>query len=143
MGHMNAPCERSTTQIGNFPDGSYMSPWSPVRLRVEELVGFLALDFEAGQIPKFHEDWFLEDPVEAVLSTCSTLLSPASVEDSQVIQFSYFSVKEYLTSTRFAEKVTLFPVITMFQCHLLIPWLRKHAWVFYCTWMKMSPTMAW
>jgi hypothetical protein len=32
------------------------------------------------------------------------LLSLANVEDSQVIQFSYFSVKEYLTSTRFAKK---------------------------------------
>ena len=47
--------------------------------RVEELAEVLAFDFKAGQIPTFHEDWRLEDPVEAVLSTCSTLLSLANV----------------------------------------------------------------
>jgi hypothetical protein len=44
-------------------------------LRVEELAEFLAFDFNVGPIPKFREDWRLEDPVEAVLSTCTTLLS--------------------------------------------------------------------
>src|SRR5579863_8426271 len=44
-------------------------------LSVEELAEFLAFDFETGQIPQFREDWRLEDPAEAVLSTCSTLLS--------------------------------------------------------------------
>ena len=73
-------------------------------LRVEELAEFLAFDFGAGQIPKFREDWRLEDPEEAVLSTCSTLLSVVTLEDAQVIQFSHFSVKEFLTSSRFAEK---------------------------------------
>jgi len=72
-------------------------------LRVEELAELLAFDFEAGQIPTFREDWRLEDPVEAVLSTCSTLLS-LNAQKSQVIQFSHFSVKEFLMSTRFAEK---------------------------------------
>ena len=73
-------------------------------LRVEELAEFLAFDFEVGQIPKYYEDWRLEDPADAVLSTCSTLLSLVNAQDSQVIQFSHFSVKEFLTSTRFAEK---------------------------------------
>ena len=72
-------------------------------LRVEELAELLAFDFEAGQIPTFHEDWRLEDPLEAVLSTCSTLLSLVNAQKSQVIQFSHFSVKEFLTSSRFAE----------------------------------------
>jgi hypothetical protein len=53
-------------------------------LRVEELAEFLAFDFKAGQIPKFREDWRLKDPLE-VRSTCSTLLSLANVEDSQVV----------------------------------------------------------
>ena len=44
-------------------------------LRVQELADLLALDFEAGPIPKFYEGWRLEDPVDAVLSTCSSLLS--------------------------------------------------------------------
>jgi ankyrin repeat protein len=73
-------------------------------LRVEELAEFLAFDFSAGPIPKFREDWRLEDPVEAVLSTCSTLFSLVDVDGSQVIQFSHFSVKEFLTSSRFVEK---------------------------------------
>jgi ankyrin repeat protein len=60
--------------------------------------------FSAGPIPKFHEEWRLEDPIEAVLSTCSTLLSLADHRGTTVIQFSHFSVKEFLTSTRFAEK---------------------------------------
>jgi hypothetical protein len=69
-----------------------------------ELAEVLAVDFKAGLIPKFREDWRLEDPMEAVLSTCSTLLCLVSHKDSQVIQFSRFSVKEFLSSTRFAEK---------------------------------------
>jgi len=68
--------------------------------RVKELAEFLAFDFEAGLVPKFHEDWRLENPVEAVLSTCSTLVSLVDVENSQIIQFSHFSVKEFLTLFR-------------------------------------------
>ena len=73
-------------------------------LRVGELADFLAFDFKAGPVPKFREDWCLEDPVEAVLSTCSTLISLVNVENSQVIQFSHYSVKEFLMSVRLAEK---------------------------------------
>ena len=73
-------------------------------LRAEELAEFLAFDFNAGPIPKFREDWRLEDPLGAILSTCSTLLALVNVNGSPVIQFSHFSVKEFLTSTRFAEK---------------------------------------
>ena len=72
-------------------------------LRAEELAEFLALDFSTGSIPKFHESWRLEDPVEAVLSTCSTLVAVVDVQGSSVIQFSHFSVKEFLTSTRLTE----------------------------------------
>ena len=72
-------------------------------LRVEELAEILAFDFE-GPIPAFHEDSRLKNPVEAVLSICSTLLSIVEYRDSQVAQFAHFTVKEFLTSTRFAEK---------------------------------------
>ena len=75
--------------------------WRP--LRVEELAEILAFDFE-GAIPAFREECRLNNPIEAVLSTCSTLLSVVKDWDSQVVQFSHFSVKEFLTSTRFAEK---------------------------------------
>jgi ankyrin repeat protein len=72
-------------------------------LRVDELAELLAFDFEAGPIPKFHEGWRLEDPVDAVLSACSSLLSVVDVKGSPVIQFSHFSVKEFLTSARLAK----------------------------------------
>ena len=77
-------------------------------LRVEELAEILAFDFKSGEIQKFHEDWRLKNPVEAVLSACSTLLSivnvETSLETSRVVQFSHFTVKEFLMSSRFAEK---------------------------------------
>jgi len=72
-------------------------------LRVEELADILAFDFKAGPIPKFREESRLTDPVEAVLSTCPTLLSVVNVESTQVVQFAHFSVEEFLTSTRFSE----------------------------------------
>jgi ankyrin repeat protein len=72
-------------------------------LHVSELADLLAFDFEVGSIPKFYEDWRLEDSADAVLSTCSTLLAIVDDQGSPVIQFSHFSVKEFLTSTRLAE----------------------------------------
>ena len=73
-------------------------------LRVEELADILAFDFSAGPIPKFRRDSRLTDPVEAVLSTCPTLVCLVNIESAQVVQFVHFSVKEFLTSTRFSKK---------------------------------------
>jgi ankyrin repeat protein len=78
-------------------------------LHVEELAELLAFDFEEGPIPKFRKDWRLEDPVEAVLSTCSSLLFVVKVDDSKVIQFSHFSVKEFLASARLAKTSDIVP----------------------------------
>jgi ankyrin repeat protein len=78
-------------------------------LLVKELADLLAFDFEAGPIPKFHEEWHLEDPIDAVLSTCSSLLGIVDVKGSPVIQFSHFSVKEFLTSSRLAETHDIIP----------------------------------
>jgi len=72
-------------------------------LHVEELAQFLGFDFTAGPIPKFHGTWLLEDPVYAVLSTVPSLLAIVDVDGSPVIQFSHFSVKEFLISARLAE----------------------------------------
>jgi hypothetical protein len=73
-------------------------------LQVGELADTLTFDFDSGPIPKFREDWRPKNPVEVVLSTCSTLISLVEVKDSRVIQFAHFSVKEFLMSQRFAEK---------------------------------------
>ena len=72
-------------------------------LSVDELAQFLGFDFTTGSIPKFRQNWLLEDPIDAVLSTTSSLLAIVDVGDSQVIQFSHFSVKEFLTSSRLAK----------------------------------------
>ncbi len=73
-------------------------------LRVKELAEILAFDFEEGSTPTFLADWRPEDPAQAVLSTCSSLLAVVDDEDGfQVIQFAHFSVKEYLTSERLAK----------------------------------------
>ena len=77
-------------------------------LRVEELSELLAFDFKVGSIPKFHEDWRLQDAVDAVLSTCSSLLAIVDgyrhpFGTVKLVQFSHFSAREYLTSARLAE----------------------------------------
>jgi hypothetical protein len=77
-------------------------------LRVEELAELLAFDFQAsseGGIPKLKEDWRWDNHEEAVLSTCSSLVTivTSSSSDSRFVQFSHFSVKEYLTSPRLAR----------------------------------------
>ncbi len=75
---------------------------APRPLRVKELAEFLAFDFEEGSTPTFLAEWRPDDPVHAVLSTCSSLLAVVNVDGSPVIQFAHFSVKEYLTSGRLA-----------------------------------------
>jgi hypothetical protein len=71
-------------------------------LRVEELAEVLAfeLDTAEGEIPRFHPEWRWEDQEQAVLSACSSLIVIFNGDNSRVIQFSHFSVKEYLTSDR-------------------------------------------
>jgi ankyrin repeat protein len=73
-------------------------------LRVAELAEVLAVDFgmaARGGTSKLNTDWRWENQQQAVLSTCSSLISV--VEESQVVQFSHFSVKEFLTSPRLAS----------------------------------------
>lgn len=75
-------------------------------LRVAELAEVLAVDFgraARGGTPKLKMGWRWEDQEGAVLSTCSSLISIMGEDDSQVVQFSHFSVKEFLTSTRLAS----------------------------------------
>ena len=73
-------------------------------LRLEELAEVLAFDFNEapGGIPKVNADWRQEDQEYAVLSTCSSLITVVHDGDSRVVQFSHFSVKEFLTSERLA-----------------------------------------
>ena len=89
-------------------------------LRVVELAEVLAVDFDDGEgTPKLNSGWRWEDHEQALLLSCSSLISivenddPIDIDsddgdysadtyyaDSLVVQFSHFSVKEFLTSPR-------------------------------------------
>ena len=73
-------------------------------LCVHELAEVLAFDPDVveGDIPMFRPEWRWEDQEKAVLSACSSLVTIVDGEDCRVVQFSHFSVKEYLTSNRLA-----------------------------------------
>ena len=75
-------------------------------LGVEELAEVLAIDFAApahGGIPQLNPNWRWTDHHQAVLSTCSSLITIVGYGYYQVVQFSHFSVKEFLTSDRLAR----------------------------------------
>ncbi len=76
-------------------------------LRVEELAEVLAFDFSGEGMPKLNPSWRWEDEEEAVMLTCSSLVTIVKDKDSdsRVVQFSHFSVKEFLTADRLAEPV--------------------------------------
>ena len=72
-------------------------------LRVEELAEVLAIDFDTpayGGIPQLNPNWRCTDRQQAILSTCSSLITIVDDGYSPVVQFSHFTVKEFLTSNR-------------------------------------------
>ncbi len=71
-------------------------------LRVEELAEVLAIRFPNAAPPTFNTAWRPDDAEEAVMSACSSLITIIDKEGHKVVQFSHFSVKEYLTSNRLA-----------------------------------------
>jgi hypothetical protein len=73
--------------------------------RVEELAEVLAFDFNTDGIPKLNVGWRWENQEEAVMSACSSLVIIVKDGDSRIVQFSHFSVKEFLTATRLAEPI--------------------------------------
>ena len=74
-------------------------------LQVKELAEVLAFDFSTPGIPKLNPGWRWEDQEEAVMSACSSLVMIVKDGDSRVVQFSHFSVKEFLTADRLAEPI--------------------------------------
>ena len=76
---------------------------------MSELTEVLAVRFNNG-IPKLNPDWRWEDQELALLSSCSSLIAIVESEESRIagsrgsriVQFSHFSVKEFLTSDRLA-----------------------------------------
>ena len=78
-------------------------------LEVQELAELLAFEFDEAQggIPKYCPALRLDDQTQAVLSTCSSLVTIINEHgpDRQVVQFSHFSVKEFLVSDRLAPSL--------------------------------------
>jgi ankyrin repeat protein len=77
-------------------------------LGLEEVAEVFAINFDEENcgIPKFEPSWRDANAETAVLSACSTLVTIV-VEHGwphrKIVQFSHFSVKEYLTSDRIAN----------------------------------------
>ena len=69
-------------------------------LRIEELAEILAIRFESETTHGLIKGWRPEDRENAVLSACSSLIAVVEVDGSPVVQFSHFSVEEFLTSDR-------------------------------------------
>ena len=74
-------------------------------LSVAELAEILAFDFNEakGGIPKLNANWRWDDHEQAVLSTCSSFVTVVPNRRSPIVQFSHFSVKEFLMSDRLAS----------------------------------------
>jgi ankyrin repeat protein len=76
-------------------------------LSVEELAELLVFEFDEAQggIPKYRAAWRLDDQTQAVLSTCSSLVTIIGERwtNRQIVQFSHFSVKEFLISNRLGD----------------------------------------
>ena len=69
-------------------------------LQVEELAEVIAVDFDnAEEIPKLKPSWRWDDQEQALLTSCSSLITIVGTGGSRVVQLSHFSVQEFLTST--------------------------------------------
>jgi ankyrin repeat protein len=82
-------------------------------LYVEELAELFATQSNADTIPAFNACLRPENPEESILSACSTLVAVFDAHGRKYVQFSHFSVREYLTSNRIAnsEHVSRFHVL--------------------------------
>ena len=73
-------------------------------LRVSELAEVLAVDLDDSVgIPRLRADWRWDDQEQALLIACSSLIAIVEAGNSRVVQFSHFSVKEFLTSSRLSS----------------------------------------
>ena len=94
-------------------------------LRIEELAETFAVRFDAATPPSFNEDFRPPDAEEAILSACSSLIAIVDREDGRIVQFSHFSVKEFLTSERLktAEERLSYYHITPEPAHTILAYI--------------------
>jgi ankyrin repeat protein len=103
--------ERYMRALEKIPDGKqerahYLFQCLVASIRpllTEELEEILAIRFDRVAPPKEKEDRRQRDSETASFSACSSLVDIVEAEDSQLTQFSHFSVKQFLTSTRLTE----------------------------------------
>lgn len=74
--------------------------FSSCQLAVKQIAEVFAVDLDAGAIPTLNVDLRPGKAHEAILSACSSLVTTV---DGRVVQFSHYSVKEFLTSERLAK----------------------------------------
>jgi hypothetical protein len=67
---------------------------------VEELAEISAIEFGPNEVTNLVEGWLPEDAEEAVVSACPSLIAIIDDQGSKIVQFSHFSVKEFMTSDR-------------------------------------------
>ena len=94
-------------------------------LRVKELAELFAIQPNAETLPTFDANLRPENPEEFILSACSTLVTVVQDQDQilfrdeyqnldeKIVQFSHFSVREYLISDRItiSEHVSRFHIL--------------------------------
>jgi ankyrin repeat protein len=91
-------------------------------LRVKELAELFVIQPYGDTTPALDVGWRPEDPEEFILSTCSTLVSIVDINGAKAVQFSHFSVREYLTSDRVANSapVSYFHILPKPAHNLLV-----------------------
>ncbi|KAH8977589.1 hypothetical protein EDB86DRAFT_3249747 [Lactarius hatsudake] len=72
-------------------------------LRLAELAEVLAVLLDTGRDSEDHIDWRSEDAQNALISACSSLITVINVDGFPVVQFTHFTVREFLTSDRLAN----------------------------------------
>jgi hypothetical protein len=74
-------------------------------LHVDELAQILTFDIDAieEEVLTLDEDMQSEDQEQELLSTCPSLITIVDNDGSRVVQFSHFSVKEFLVSGRLSS----------------------------------------
>ena len=87
--------------------------------RVQELAEMFAIKFDPSASPNLMDSWRPRNPEEAILSTCSTLITITGIKGSRIVQFSHFSVKEFLTSGRLSTNIRNYH-ITLDAAHTVL-----------------------
>ena len=83
-------------------------------LLVKELAEVFAFRVDKGEDTKYDCNWCPEDARQAVFSACSGLIIIVDVDGVPAVQFSHFSVKEFLMSSHLAnaaEHLSLYHII--------------------------------